>query len=73
VLAGGQFADYAFWLRSVADEPKNVYGDRAWTFWQFTTTGRVPGIRGNVDRNAFAGTSEQWERFIAGGTVVASR
>jgi lysozyme len=73
VLAGGHFGGYSFWLRSVADEPRNVYGDRPWTFWQFTTTGRVPGIRGNVDRNAFVGTAEQWEHFVGGGPVLANR
>jgi hypothetical protein len=32
--------------------------------WQYTDMGRVPGIKGNVDRNAFAGTEEDWARFI---------
>jgi lysozyme len=31
--------------------------------WQYTDMGRVPGIKGNVDRNAFAGTEEDWLRF----------
>ena len=36
-----------------------------WTFWQFTTTGRVPGISGDVDRNAFYGSENQWRMFVA--------
>lgn len=63
VLAG-EFQDYPFWIRSVAAEPHERYSNRRWAFWQWTTTGRVPGIRGNVDRNVFAGTTEQWEDFI---------
>ena len=35
----------------------NKYRSRSWAFWQFTTTGTVPGVAGNVDRNSFNGTS----------------
>lgn len=35
----------------------------AWTFWQHTDTGKVPGITGNVDLDVFAGTYEQLEEF----------
>lgn len=56
-----------FWLRAVAAEPHERYTNRRWTFWQFTQTGRVPGIRGHVDRNAFYGTDADWEAFVASG------
>ena len=52
----GEFNGYEFWLRSVAAEPHERFGNRPWTFWQYTATGRVPGIRGDVDRNAFHGS-----------------
>ena len=42
----GEFNDYPYWIRSTAAEPHERYNDRRWTFWQFTTTGRVPGIDG---------------------------
>jgi lysozyme len=61
----GEFQDYPFWIRSVAAEPQERYNERRWTFWQFTTTGRVPGIAGNVDRNTFYGTENQWRMFLA--------
>jgi lysozyme len=51
-----EFDDYPFWIRSVAAKPHVRYENRPWEFWQFTATGRVPGIRGDVDRNAFYGT-----------------
>ena len=51
----GAFTDYHFWLRSVAAEPEALYRDRTWSFWQFTTTGSVPGVQGKVDRNSFNG------------------
>jgi lysozyme len=66
VLAGeAEFDRYPFWLRSVAAEPHERYHARRWMFWQFTATGRVPGIRGDVDRNAFYGTEREWNDFIA--------
>jgi lysozyme len=61
----GAFDDYPYWLRSVAAEPHERYNNRRWTFWQFTTTGRVPGIDGDVDRNTFYGTENQWRAFLA--------
>ena len=36
-----------------------------WTMWQYTTTGRVPGIEGDVDRNAFYGGDQEWATFLA--------
>jgi lysozyme len=67
----GRFERYSFWLRSVAAEPRDIYGDRPWLFWQFTTTGRVRGIDGNVDRNVFNGRPDDWRlalgRMRAGG------
>ncbi len=64
VLEGGEFADYPFWLRSVAAEPEERYVDRRWTFWQWTTTGRVPGVRGDVDRNVFNGSEKDWDEWL---------
>jgi lysozyme len=60
----GQFPGYNFWLRSVAAEPDEIYSDRPWLFWQFTTTGYVPGIAGPVDRNAFNGSSDEWRQVL---------
>jgi lysozyme len=62
----GEFNDYPFWLRSVAAEPQERYVARPWTFWQWTTTGRVPGIAGDVDRNVFFGSPKQWDDFLKG-------
>ncbi len=70
VLSGGQFSGYPFWLRSVAAEPRTVYDNRPWRFWQFTATGRVDGIRGDVDRNAFNGTVADWEAWLRGNGVT---
>ncbi|WBU55906.1 glycoside hydrolase family 25 protein [Paracoccus sediminicola] len=53
-----------FWLRSVADHPRNIYPGQNWTFWQYSGTGSVPGIRGDADLNAFAGSVGQWRQWL---------
>ena len=60
----GQFTEYQFWLRSVAAKPEAKYRGRDWSFWQFTTTGRVPGVAGPVDRNSYNGTLADWKRVL---------
>lgn len=54
-----------FWLRSVAGHPRIVYPGQPYTFWQYTGTGRVPGIGGNVDLNVFGGSPAQWSQWLS--------
>ncbi|MFD1508496.1 GH25 family lysozyme [Lacimonas salitolerans] len=54
-----------FWLRAVADHPGTVYPGARWTFWQYTGTGRVPGVDTRVDINAFAGDARAWQDWQA--------
>lgn len=56
---------YDFWLRSVAAHPDELYGGRPWTFWQYSATGAVPGVPGEVDLNAFNGSASQWQAWLA--------
>lgn len=55
-----------FWLRTVAAHPAETYPGRPWHFWQYTGTGVVPGIDGDVDINAFAGSVDDWQNWVAG-------
>lgn len=66
VLAG-QHLDNTFWLRSVAAEPHLRYGSRMWSFWQWTQTGTMPGIQGEVDRNVYYGSEDEWVQFLLTG------
>jgi len=66
VLAGRHLPN-TFWLRSVAAEPDDRYDDRDFTFWQWTQTGTMPGIKGEVDRNAFYGSPDEWTVFLLTG------
>lgn len=56
---------YDFWLRSVAGHPRETYEGHHWAFWQYTGTGRVPGIAGDVDLNAFEGGEAAWQGWLA--------
>ena len=61
----GRIPRAEFWLRSVADHPANIYPNQAWTFWQYSSTGGVPGVRGPVDTNVFAGSVAAWQAWLA--------
>jgi lysozyme len=69
----GEFTNHHFWLRSVAAKPEAKYQDRNWVFWQFTTTGRVHGVAGSVDRNSFNGTRADWKRVLKKRTFAGAQ
>ncbi len=54
-----------FWVRSVAAHPRETYPGQRWTFWQYTSTGIVPGVKGDTDINAFAGSRAEWAAWVA--------
>lgn len=50
-ILDGKFQSYPIWIRSLISEPPlDSYG--GWLIWQFSGSGRIPGISGPVDRNA---------------------
>jgi lysozyme len=53
-----------FWLRAVADHPGQVYDGAGWRFWQYTSTGLIPGIAGEVDINVFGGSKAAWASWL---------
>lgn len=59
-----QFSNYPFWLRSTAGHPVEKYGPHPWTFWQYTGTGIIPGIKGDADINVFAGDTKSWKKWL---------
>lgn len=44
-----------------------------WTFWQYDHHGRVKGIRGDVDLNAFSGNRDDWRQFVIDTRHAADR
>jgi GH25 family lysozyme M1 (1,4-beta-N-acetylmuramidase) len=52
----GLWANHPLWIARWASSPGTLpAGAPFWSFWQYTSTGRVAGIAGNVDRNHFNG------------------
>ncbi|GAB2640081.1 hypothetical protein GCM10027169_05190 [Gordonia jinhuaensis] len=58
-MAGSSaFTDHPLWIASYngGSAPTLPRGWGGWTFWQYTDNGRLPGIKGGVDLNAYNGT-----------------
>ncbi|MES2666567.1 MAG: GH25 family lysozyme [Pseudomonadota bacterium] len=60
----GQIRGVDFWLRAVAKHPSDLYPGQTWTFWQYTSTGIVPGVPGKADINVFAGSRADWAEWV---------
>lgn len=56
----GSFDEYTLWLCKLCTEPKM----KTWTFWQYTHSGIIPGISGNVDMNIFNGSYTDFVNYI---------
>jgi lysozyme len=65
VLSDGSFSEYPLWVRSVKRLPQDIYKGRKWALWQYSDRSRVPGIRGRVDKNVFAGNRKDWHKLVA--------
>ncbi|MFM2105861.1 MAG: hypothetical protein RL338_893 [Chloroflexota bacterium] len=66
-----QFADagytvlwIAHWGASAPTVPAANWGGKGWTFWQYSSTGVVPGISGDVDLDRFRGSSLPASLFV---------
>ena len=56
-LTGG-FGDYPLWVAEYGvSSPKAVNGWTDWTFWQYSSTGKVAGVNTAVDLDDFKGAS----------------
>lgn len=72
-----EFSDLPLWLAYYSDSLPNPLPG-GWdnvTFWQYSSTGQVNGIQGNVDMNEYYGTDEQLKQLASGspsGTMVGN-
>lgn len=58
-----EFNTNIVWIRSLLSEPR-LSEMIPWRFWQYTNRGRIPGVSGYVDLNAFRGTEEEFWAFV---------
>lgn len=49
----GNFSSYRYMIAKYDAEIPNLIDDAPFLMWQYSATGRVPGIKGNVDRSCF--------------------
>ncbi|MEQ6250045.1 GH25 family lysozyme [Sulfitobacter sp. HNIBRBA3233] len=59
------FDGYEFWLRTTAKPPREAFPGESWRFWQYSATGVIGGIEGEVDLNAFSGSAADWRAWLA--------
>jgi lysozyme len=60
------FGNYPLWVAEYGvSTPIAVNGWTDWTFWQYSSTGKVGGVSGEVDLDYFNGTQEALTAFIA--------
>tara|TARA_R110002033_G_scaffold36345_2_gene74702 strand:+ start:4382 stop:5173 length:792 start_codon:yes stop_codon:yes gene_type:complete len=59
------FRGYDFWLRSTARNVSEAFPGQRWRFWQYSSTGIIPGIVGEVDLNVFQGNRAEWVTWLA--------
>lgn len=60
-----EFQGTPLWICSFNRIPINA----DWTFWQYDHHGRVNGVKGDVDLNAYVGSRKDWEEAYCGKEV----
>jgi lysozyme len=64
VLPRSHWRDYDLWVASYTSAPFLPRDWDAWTFWQYSDRGKVPGVgAGATDLNWFAGSLEDLQRY----------
>lgn len=72
-LLEGSFDDYPLWVRSIGERPEAEYDARPWVVWQYSDIGKVPGIKGDVDRNCASGMAAGPQGVVFSPSSAAAR
>lgn len=65
----GAIKNYPLWLADYnggTAAPPNLYGWKDWLFKQYTASGTVSGISGNVDLDVYNGTAAEFDSLVNG-------
>ncbi|HEU4567027.1 MAG TPA: GH25 family lysozyme [Marmoricola sp.] len=59
------FHDYPLWVAHYTSKSQPMVPGKwpTWSFWQTTSSGRISGISGNVDKDVFNGSMSQLQKF----------
>lgn len=55
------FPGHSLWICALSED--QIASE--WDFWQYTHTGSINGLKGNVDINVFGGSRADWDRFLS--------
>lgn len=61
-----EFTNYPLWIADYngQSQPGPLPGGWAnWTFWQYTSTGRIPGVNADIDLNIYSGAQGDFAQF----------
>ncbi len=59
------FGAYPLWLAEYqVDQPKIPSGWQNWTFWQWSQSGQVNGVKGNLDMDRFNGDAKRLSELL---------
>ena len=50
--------------------PANNWGGKGWTIWQYTESGTIAGIKGDVERNRFNSSFDDLVAFVKGSPIA---
>lgn len=70
-LVTSALSGYPLWLAAYQDAPPTVPAGLTLRFWQHTSSGRVPGVAGNCDRNWFFGSGDELRAIGKAGDTPA--
>lgn len=69
VLPVTDWSKYDLWVASYDKTPYLPPSWKNWRFWQYSASGKVPGISGGCDMNYFNGTYTQLKAYAKGNTA----
>ncbi|MFT4923982.1 MAG: lysozyme [Phenylobacterium sp.] len=73
-LTSPELAKYPLWIADYSADVQGVpspWQQKGWSLWQYSQSGKVDGIEGDVDMDQFNGTLAEFKAFIAT-TVVTN-
>ncbi|MCU0328198.1 MAG: glycoside hydrolase family 25 protein [Chitinophagales bacterium] len=59
-----EFSDYLIWVANYTHKKPKLLHDKAWTFWQYSESGRLTGINAKVDMNVFNGNKAELKKIL---------
>lgn len=60
------FKDYGLWIAEYSDQIQQPDAGRFWQIWQYSQSGSVHGVNGDVDLDIFNGDADQLMDFVNG-------